>query len=46
MPLEEAIQNANDFVKGDENCANVIIIIQLQDVDIEKYIKTKNVDYL
>ena len=45
-PLEEAVQNANDFAIHVQKYTDAIKIIHLQDAEIEQFRKEKNIDWL
>ena len=45
-PLEEAVQNANDFAIHVQKYTYTIKIIHLQDAEIEQFRKEKNIDWL
>ena len=45
-PLEEAVENANDFAMHVQKYTDAIKIIHLQDVEIEQFRKAKDIDWL
>ena len=45
-PLEESVQSVNDFAIQVQKYTDAIKIIHLQDVGIEQFRKSKNIDWL